>query len=239
MTDLPPAPAPRTEAGRRLLSRLVGMQRDYYHIEDDILAIEQESVAAREAEIRAVVEAVQLVAGMPWPPTCADCGMATEDPDAYHGTDEEQMPEGALCPSTGTFHRWRDYRDAILGNPAAPLDVECPCCDDPYMPCNDPNHREGDLCAYCTLNHHEPGDCRGDAILAKVGLSDAEDREEGRPSPAPTPDEGSRIAYLERLTPYLSHGWHVSPDGAWKCAGSIGENCTCGLDALLAEGSAR
>ena len=45
-----------TEAGRRLSRRLVGMQRDYYHVIDDILVIEQEAAAAREAEIRAAVE---------------------------------------------------------------------------------------------------------------------------------------------------------------------------------------
>ncbi len=38
------------------MSRLVGVQRDYYHVADDILAIEEEAVAARESEIRAAVE---------------------------------------------------------------------------------------------------------------------------------------------------------------------------------------
>lgn len=37
---------------------------------------------------------------------------------------------------------------------------------------------------------------------------------------------------LERLRPFLSHGWHYGPDGAWKCAGS--GRCTCGLDDNIA-----
>jgi len=76
-----------------------------------ILAIEAEAILA--ARLTEAVEGVRLVAGLPWPPTCADCGMATEDPDAYHGDDEEMMPEGTLC-QTGTFHRWRDFRAAVL-----------------------------------------------------------------------------------------------------------------------------
>jgi hypothetical protein len=47
----------------------------------------------------------ERVAGMPWPATCDDCNLSTEDPDAYAVDDEEVTPE-RCCPLTGTEHRW-------------------------------------------------------------------------------------------------------------------------------------
>ena len=53
---------------------------------------------------------MRSIDGMEWPARCLDCGLRTEDPDAYYGADEELMPDGTLCRATGTFHRWATAR---------------------------------------------------------------------------------------------------------------------------------
>lgn len=58
------------------------------------------------AENPTTPEVPRSVAGMEWPARCLDCGLLTEDPDAYGGDDGELMPDGTLCCRTGTFHRW-------------------------------------------------------------------------------------------------------------------------------------
>lgn len=49
------------------------------------------------------------VARMGWPARCLDCGLVTEDPDAYVFTsadeDGEYVPDHA-CPRTDQEHRW-------------------------------------------------------------------------------------------------------------------------------------
>ena len=98
---------------------LYGVERGYTapraRAEEAIPLIEAEAVTAALTALRAQVDGLRMIgSAMPWPARCADCGMATEDPDAFVIVDEEIDHDRALCPKTDHEHRWMDYRAAVL-----------------------------------------------------------------------------------------------------------------------------